>query len=169
MHPSQRAPVVILSPCASRDDSTAGRSRSSTPKRTHAEAFSPSDQPYLHPASPSPQQASITSTGEPGPGARGADDPAAEVVRGGQEEKKPVRSSIACARCRRSKVRCELLALILKLLCQKPKVGFNYQKTLSRWQGWQVTISNLANVTRSSPIQFRNAYKEKLLTRPRCQ
>jgi hypothetical protein len=121
MHPSQRAPVVILSRCASRDDSITERSRSSTPKRTHAEAFSPSDQPYLHPTSPLPQRASVTSPGEPGPGVRGADDQTSEVVRGGQEEKKPVRSSIACARCRRSKVKCELLALIPNLRCQSPK------------------------------------------------
>lgn len=37
-------------------------------------------------------------------------------MRGGQEEKKPqkmVRSSIACARCRRSKVKCKLCAYYL--------------------------------------------------------
>jgi hypothetical protein len=109
--PSPHSLAAILSPSAPPEDSTAGGSRSSTPKRTHAEAFSPSDQPYLHPASPSHHhRPSIASTGEPSPGARGADDGSVGVLRGGFEEKKPqkmVRSSIACARCRRSKVKCE--------------------------------------------------------------
>ena len=41
---------------------------------------------------------------------RGPDEGNVGVMRGGFEEKKPqkmVRSSIACARCRRSKVKCE--------------------------------------------------------------
>ena len=39
-------------------------------------------------------------------------------MRSGQEEKKPqkmVRSSIACARCRRSKVKCELARAFLDI------------------------------------------------------
>jgi hypothetical protein len=110
--PSPHSLAAILSPSAPPEDPTAGGSRASTPKRTHAEAFSPSDQSYLHPASPSHHRASIASTGEPSPGARGADDGSIGVMRGGFEEKKPqkmVRSSIACARCRRSKVKCELI------------------------------------------------------------
>ncbi|KAE9371251.1 hypothetical protein N431DRAFT_341817, partial [Stipitochalara longipes BDJ] len=101
--PSPHSLAAILSPSAPPEDSTAGGSRSSTPKRTHAEAFSPSDQPYLHPASPSHHhRPSIASIGEPSPGARGPDDGSAGGMRGGFDEKKPqkmVRSSIACARC----------------------------------------------------------------------
>jgi len=108
--PSPHSLAAILSPSAPPEESTTGASRSSTPKRTHAEAFSSGDQPYLHPASPTQIQASIASTGEPSPGTRGADDGSVGGMRGGQEEKKPqpkmVRSSIACSRCRRSKVKC---------------------------------------------------------------
>jgi len=89
-----------------------GVSRSSSPKRSHAEAFSAADQTYLHPASPKQQRSNIISAGASSPGALGASGGADEgggATRGGQEEKKPakmVRSSIACARCRRSKVKC---------------------------------------------------------------
>ncbi|TVY91850.1 putative transcriptional regulatory protein, partial [Lachnellula willkommii] len=101
--------AAILSPSAQPEEPTTGASRSSTPKRTHAEAFSSRDQPYLHPASPTQTRASIASTGEPSPGTRGAEDGNGMEMRGGQEEKKApkmVRSSIACSRCRRSKVKC---------------------------------------------------------------
>ncbi|KAG0653019.1 putative transcriptional regulatory [Hyphodiscus hymeniophilus] len=99
--------AAILSPSALSEDS-AGPSRSTTPKRTHTEAFAGGEQPYLHPASPTQQRASISFTA-PRPNIRGADDGANRAMKGGQEEKKPqkmVRSSIACARCRRSKVKC---------------------------------------------------------------
>ena len=93
--------AAILSPTAPPEDS-AGVSRATTPKRTHTKAFAGGEQPYLHPASPTQQRASISSTTSPA--TRGADDGASRAMKGGQEEKKPqkmVRSSIACARCRR--------------------------------------------------------------------
>ncbi len=113
--PSPHSLAAILSPSAPPEDPIPGGSRSSTPKRTHAEAFSNnSDQSYLHLASPTQHRASIASTEEPSPGTRGADDGSGGAMIGGQEEKKPpqkmVRSSIACARCRRSKVKCKLQA-----------------------------------------------------------
>ncbi|KAF4632272.1 hypothetical protein G7Y89_g5859 [Cudoniella acicularis] len=106
--PSPHSIAAILSPSVPPEESTNGTSRSSTPKRTHAEAFS-ADQAYLHPASPSQHHAGIASVGEPSPGTRGPDDGSSGGMRGGLEEKKPpkmVRSSIACSRCRRSKVKC---------------------------------------------------------------
>ncbi|PBP28146.1 hypothetical protein BUE80_DR000894 [Diplocarpon rosae] len=113
--PSPHSIAAILSPSpAPPDEPNSGPDpahdeRASTPKRTHAEAFSSnSDQPYLVLASPTQHRASIASTGEPSPGAQGADE-GGGAMRAGQEEKKPlkmVRSSIACARCRRSKVKC---------------------------------------------------------------
>ncbi|RDL31982.1 uncharacterized protein BP5553_09384 [Venustampulla echinocandica] len=110
--PSPHSLAAILSPSAPTEDSAAPSnsrcSRSPTPKRTHAEAFA-ADQSYLHPASPRQQLASIDPTGDPSPGSGGADDGSAAGVRGSLEEKKPtkmVRSSIACSRCRRSKVKC---------------------------------------------------------------
>jgi hypothetical protein len=83
-----------------------------SPKRSHEEAFSAERQPYLHPASPSSHEyrTSIAS-GLPRPGSGGADDGARGPALGGLDDKKPqkmVRSSIACARCRRSKVKCEV-------------------------------------------------------------
>ncbi|KAH7370341.1 fungal-specific transcription factor-like protein, partial [Rhexocercosporidium sp. MPI-PUGE-AT-0058] len=83
--------AAILSPSsAPPEEPIAGASRSSTPKRSHAEAFSNSDQqPYLHLASPTQHRASIASTGEPSPGTQGADDGSGVVMRGGQEDKKP--------------------------------------------------------------------------------
>jgi hypothetical protein len=109
--PSPHSLAAILSPSAPPEELPTGDSRSSTPKRTLAEAFSPSGQPYLHPASPTQQRLNIASTGHASPGTRGRDDGSAVPMRGGQEEKKPqkmVRSSIACSRCRRSKVKCKL-------------------------------------------------------------
>jgi len=109
--PSPHSLAAILSPSAPPEELPTGGSRSSTPKHTHAEAFSPSGQPYLHPASPTQQRLNIASTGQASPGTRGPDDGSAVAMRGGQEEKKPqkmVRSSIACSRCRRSKVKCKL-------------------------------------------------------------
>lgn len=97
------------------EEVTNGTSRSSTPKRTHAEAFSADQAAYLHPASPTQHRASIASIGEVHPGNRAPDDGGIGGMRGEQEEKKPakmVRSSIACARCRRSKVKCEFWSLL---------------------------------------------------------
>jgi hypothetical protein len=122
--PSPHSLAAILSPSAPPEESTTGASRSSTPKRTHAEAFSSGDQPYLHPASPTQNQASVASTGEPSPGTRGEDDGSVGGMRGGQEEKKAppkmVRSSIACSRCRRSKVKCELYRAICPFTTPEP-------------------------------------------------
>ncbi|TVY32051.1 putative transcriptional regulatory protein, partial [Lachnellula subtilissima] len=86
--PSPHDLAAILSPSAPPEEATGGASRSSTPKRTHAEAFSSRDQPYLHPASPTQIRVSIASTGEPSPGTRGAEDGNGMEMRGGQEEKK---------------------------------------------------------------------------------
>lgn len=85
-----------------------------SPKRSHEEAFSTERQPYLQPASPSSQdyRASIASA-LPRPGSGGPDDGVRGASLGGLDDKKPqkmVRSSIACARCRRSKVKCECVA-----------------------------------------------------------
>ncbi|ESZ93958.1 hypothetical protein SBOR_5661 [Sclerotinia borealis F-4128] len=112
--PSPHSLAAILSPSAPPDsDSAVGVSRSSSPKRSHAEAFSATDPTYLHPASPKQHRPNITSAGVTSPGALGASGLGADDGngggRGGIEEKKPtkmVRSSIACARCRRSKVKC---------------------------------------------------------------
>ncbi|KAH8678964.1 fungal-specific transcription factor domain-containing protein [Tricladium varicosporioides] len=107
--PSPHSIAAILSPSVPPEEVTNGTSRSSTPKRTHAEAFSADQAAYLHPASPTQHRASLASIGDANPGNRGPDDGGIGGLRGGQEEKKPakmVRSSIACARCRRSKVKC---------------------------------------------------------------
>ncbi|KAA8570685.1 hypothetical protein EYC84_000083 [Monilinia fructicola] len=112
--PSPHSLAAILSPSAPPDsESAVGVSRSSSPKRSHAEAFSATDPSYLHPASPKQHRPNITSAGATSPGALGASglgvDDGNGGGRGGIEEKKPakmVRSSIACARCRRSKVKC---------------------------------------------------------------
>ncbi|KAB8297688.1 hypothetical protein EYC80_001496 [Monilinia laxa] len=112
--PSPHSLAAILSPSAPPDsESAVGVSRSSSPKRSHAEAFSATDPSYLHPASPKQHRPNITSAGAASPGALGASglgvDDGNGGGRGGIEEKKPakmVRSSIACARCRRSKVKC---------------------------------------------------------------
>ncbi|TVY62752.1 putative transcriptional regulatory protein PB1A11.04c [Lachnellula suecica] len=106
--PRSHSLAAILSPSAPPEDSAVASSRSSTPKRTYTEAFAP-DPPYLHPASPTHNRASIATAGEPSPSTRGADDGSVGGMREGQEEKKPpkmVRSSIACSKCRRSKVKC---------------------------------------------------------------
>ncbi|CAG8949149.1 hypothetical protein HYFRA_00004771, partial [Hymenoscyphus fraxineus] len=108
--PPPQSLAAILSPSAPQEESTGSNSRASTPKRSHAEAFSPEPLPYLHPASPTQSQprASIASLGAPSPSAREADD-GSGGARGSLEEKKPakmVRSSIACTKCRRSKVKC---------------------------------------------------------------
>jgi hypothetical protein len=85
-----------------------------SPKRSHEEAFSTERQPYLQPSSPPSSQdyrASIASA-LPRRGSGGPDDGASAASLGGLDDKKPqkmVRSSIACARCRRSKVKCEFL------------------------------------------------------------
>lgn len=84
-----------------------------SPKRSHEDAFAAERQPYLHPASPASSHENRTSLGSglPRPGSGGADDGARGAALGGLDEKKPqkmVRSSVACARCRRSKVKCKL-------------------------------------------------------------
>ncbi|TGO24658.1 hypothetical protein BPAE_0098g00470 [Botrytis paeoniae] len=113
--PSPHSLAAILSPSAPPDsDPAVGVSRSSSPKRSHAEAFSSANDPtYLHPASPKQHRPNISSVGATSPGALGASglgaDDGSSGGRSGIEEKKPakmVRSSIACARCRRSKVKC---------------------------------------------------------------
>jgi hypothetical protein len=104
--PSPHSLAAILSPSAPPE----GASRSTSPKRTHEEAFSADRQPFLHPASPSQHHRTSVASTAPVPGTHGTDEGASGVMTGGQEEKKPqkmVRSSIACARCRRSKVKCK--------------------------------------------------------------
>ncbi|RFU28258.1 hypothetical protein B7463_g8086, partial [Scytalidium lignicola] len=88
------------------------------PNRAAAESttYSQAEPSYLHPNSPqlNPHRATLASSGGPAPivfggAGGGTDDARGGEGRGGLEEKKPtkmVRSSIACARCRRSKVRC---------------------------------------------------------------
>ncbi|EPE28343.1 Zn2/Cys6 DNA-binding protein [Glarea lozoyensis ATCC 20868] len=105
--PSPHSLAAILSPSAPSEDTTNSTSRASTPKRTHAEAFS-AELAYLHPTSPTQHRASIASVSAPSPGSRAPDDGSAGSTRS-LEEKKPqkmVRSSIACVKCRRSKVKC---------------------------------------------------------------
>ncbi|TAQ85711.1 hypothetical protein B7494_g5982 [Chlorociboria aeruginascens] len=97
--------AAILSPSAREAHLTSTAPRASTPKRTHTEAFS--DQPYLHPTSPT--QHRTNNPAESGALGAGGETNAGggEGMQSGQEEKKKmVRSSIACARCRRSKVKC---------------------------------------------------------------
>jgi hypothetical protein len=106
--PSPHSLAAILSPSAPPEETASSTSRASTPKRTHAEAFS-AELAYLHPTSPTQHQASIASVSAPSPGSRIPDDGSGGSTRS-LEEKKPqkmVRSSIACVKCRRSKVKCE--------------------------------------------------------------
>lgn len=104
--PSPHSLAAILSP----DDSVAPE-RLPSPKRTHHEAFSADRQPYLQPASPSSHDYRQSVASQlPRPDSGGPDDGTRALPLGGLEEKKPqkmVRSSIACARCRRSKVKCK--------------------------------------------------------------
>ena len=112
------------SPNAALPSSTPGDSpRAPTRKRSHEEAFTvegPAEQRgYLQPGSPAQtagrgqHRGSISSTV-----GTGADDGAVVGMIGGSEDRdkedrkpaqqKMVRSSIACARCRRSKVKCKM-------------------------------------------------------------
>lgn len=81
-----------------------------SPKRSHDEAFAADRPPFLHPTSPSHEYRTGLPSALPSPGARAPDDAGREGPFGGLEDKKPqkmARSSIACARCRRSKVKCK--------------------------------------------------------------
>lgn len=115
-----------MSPSTLSDDTGAAiatPSRLSSPKRTHAEAFAPAShdssrgrgrgqQSYLHPLSPTGhrlshpfRQGSIERDGDRD---RDRDRERDGGSSGYEASKKPakMRSSIACARCRRSKVKC---------------------------------------------------------------
>lgn len=116
--PSPHSLAAILSPSAPPEEA-AGATRSVSPKRTHAEAFAAGDQPYLHPASPTQHRTSISSTAL---STREADDRAGGAMKGGQEGKKP-RSSIACSRCRRSKVKCKLSSFGMRIAANILKVS----------------------------------------------
>lgn len=80
---------------------------------------------YLQPTSPSHDHHPSIAATLPSPGSRPPDDGASGASVGGLEEKKPqkmVRSSIACARCRRSKVKCkstETEGVICKLILNR--------------------------------------------------
>lgn len=103
--PSPHSLAAILSP----DDSVVPE-RLPSPKRTHEEAFPAERQPYLQPSSPSQDHRASIASALPRPGSRSPDDGTRGASLGGLEEKKPqkmVRSSIACSRCRRSKVKCK--------------------------------------------------------------
>jgi hypothetical protein len=96
-----------------------------SPKRTHEEAFAVDRQLYLQPTSPSHDHHPSIAATLPSPGSRPPDDGGSGASVGGLEEKKPqkmVRSSIACARCRRSKVKCkstETEGVICKLILNR--------------------------------------------------
>ncbi|KAK6596339.1 hypothetical protein H4I95_10255 [Botrytis cinerea] len=115
--PSPHSLAAILSPSAPPDsDSAVGVSRSSSPKRSHAEAFSSANDPtYLHPASPKQHRPNITSVGATSPGALGASglgaDDGSGAGRSGIEEKKPAKSvnngvNSICRACESSNREC---------------------------------------------------------------
>lgn len=101
--PSPQSIAAVLSP-SDPAESIANTSSSSTPKRQYAEAF-------LRPTSPTEprllEDSRALATHGPHP-VGGADDDSGNMNRGEVEGKKPakMRSSIACSRCRKSKIKC---------------------------------------------------------------